>query len=463
MSTTTTSLTRALVLLGLAAVVLSGCSPAKRTGDRPNVVIITMDTVRADHLHCYDYGRETTPHIDAFARDATLYRRAVATAPWTVPTHASLFTGKFPFEHGAHAFKVDKDAENNTNPLTTSQLTLAEVFWDEGYTTGAFVANDAYLGPRWQLNQGFEVYQVSRVYSPELNEKVFGWLETARKRPFFLFVNYIDAHSPYNTKREPGLDGVYAVDDEGELVDSLYNVVMPATGEVPPVLVRQVIDQYDTAVRNLDEQVGALFDRLKLLGVYDNTIIVLTSDHGEYFGEHYLVEHSKDVYEEAVAVPLVIKNATQKNGSVVETMVSLADVPDMIISQFEGENWKGHLAAFPAVPGTHEIISEIYYTRVKDLFDPRWGFRFDRVRTAIYDWPYKYIFSSDGKHELFNLEADQGESSNLLESEPGVAARLDKRLSEFMTSRQHSDEIVEQPPLSDEERKRLKSLGYIGD
>ncbi len=463
MSTRTVSLFRLRALLALAAVVLPGCSPGGRTEGPPNVVIITLDTVRADHLHCYGYGRDTSPNTDAFARTATLYERAVATAPWTVPTHASLFTGKFPFEHGAHAFKVEKDAENNTNPLTMSQLTLAEVFWDEGYTTGAFVANDAYLGPRWQLNQGFEVYQVSRVYSQELNEKIFGWLESARKRPFFLFVNYIDAHSPYNTKRQPGLDGVYAVDDEGELVDSLYNVVMPGTGDVPAVLVRQVIDQYDTAVRNLDESVGALFDRLKLLRVYDNTIIVLTSDHGEYFGEHYLVEHSKDVYEEATEVPLVVKNAGQEAGAVVEAMVSLADVPYMIFSQFEGEKWAEHLTAFPAVPGTHEIISEIYYTRVKDLFDPRWGHRFDRVRTAVYDWPYKYIFSSDGKHELFNLETDRGESSNLLEAQPGVAARLDKRLSEFMASRERSEEMVEQPPLSDEERKRLKSLGYIGD
>jgi arylsulfatase A-like enzyme len=458
----TFSLFQALVLLVVTAYVLPACSPEKSVTP-PNVILITLDTVRADHLGCYGYDRDTSPRIDEYAKTATLYKKPIATSPWTVPTHASLFTGKYSFEHGAHAFKVKEGEVNNVNPLPLGQRTLAEVFWDEGYMTGAFVANDAFLGPRWQLNQGFETYRVSRVYAPELNDLVFDWLEVAARKSFFLFVNYIDAHKPYNTRSQPGLPGIHVVRDQGELVDSLYNTVMPGTGDVPAPLARMVVDQYDNALRNVDQQIGLLIDRLRLLGVYDNTVIVLTSDHGEFFGEHHLVEHSKDLYEEVISIPLIVKNPFQKTGEVVEHLVASTDIPHLILSQFTGDTWAGHLRAFPDAPGNHEVITEIYYSRTKDLFHPVWGHRFNRVRTAIYEWPYKYIFSSDGRHELFNLEKDRKESLNLLEQDPNAGERFAAKLQDFFAGRVRSRELVNQEPLSEEELKRLKTLGYVGD
>jgi hypothetical protein len=135
----------------------------------------------------------------------------------------------------------------------------------------------------------------------------------------------------------------------------------------------------------------------------------------------------------------------------------------MILSAFPGENWAAHLGKFPDAPGNHEIISEIYYTRTKDLFHPVWGHRFDRIRTAIYEWPFKYIVSSDGEHELYNLEVDRVEAKNLVHSDEATASRLAGRLQEFFESRSRSHERVDQQPLTKEERRRLKSLGYIGD
>ncbi|MCK4773715.1 MAG: sulfatase, partial [Candidatus Krumholzibacteria bacterium] len=263
-----------ILLAGVCA--LSGCASGDNRAAPPNVVIITLDTVRADHLGCYGYPVNTTPRLDALAICSTLYRRVVASSPWTVPTHASFFTGKFAFEHGAHGFKVDTPV-NNVNPLPTGQLTLAEVFWDEGYTTGAFVANDAFLGPRWQLNQGFETYHVERIRCSELNKKVFAWLDIASKKPFFMFVNYMDAHRPYNARPVPGLLPRPVFNDNGERLDSLYAVVMPGTNPVPADLKQKVIDQYDTALRNLDTGLGKLIEKLKSLGVYDNTVFVVTS------------------------------------------------------------------------------------------------------------------------------------------------------------------------------------------
>lgn len=457
------ALIRALVLLAVMAGVFPGCSPGRKGDATPNVILITLDTVRADHLGCYGYGRDTSPRMDALAQTATLYKRSVATSPWTVPTHASIFTGKFSFEHGAHGFKVKEGQVNNANPLPKSHRTLAEVFAREGYMTGAFVANDVFLAPRWQLNQGFKTYRVERLYAPELNELVFPWLDAAQDIPFFLFLNYMDAHRPYNTRPQPGLPGVDVISDQGELLDSLFNVVMPATGEVPEALAGKVIDQYDNAVRNLDEQIGLLIDRLQVLGLYDNTIIVLTSDHGEFFGEHLLVEHSKDLYEEVISVPLIVKYPMQKKSELNETVVASTDIPHLILAQFSGEKWATHLGAFPDAPGNHEVITEIYYSRPRDLFHPKWGHRFDRIRTAIYHWPYKYIFSSDGNHELFNLDNDGGETHNLLEREPEAGERFANKLQDFFAQRVRWEGLVDQEPLSKEEKKRLRALGYVGD
>jgi arylsulfatase A-like enzyme len=273
----------------------------------------------------------------------------------------------------------------------------------------------------------------------------------------------MDAHRPYNARPVPGLLPRPVTNDNGQLLDSLYAVVMPGDRPVPAELRQKVVDQYDTAIRNLDTGLGDLLDRLRSLGVYDNTVIVVTSDHGEFLGEHQLVEHSKDVYEEVVAVPLLIKFPGQTRGAVEETVVSATDLPHMILSAFEGETWGEHLDSFPDAPGNHEIITEIYYTRTKDLFHPVWGHRFNRIRTAIYDWPYKFIFSSDGGHELYNLDTDQAEAVNLAGRDDTTVGRLSARLQVFFDSRVRSAERVDQEPLSEEERRRLRSLGYIGD
>jgi len=244
-----------IVLLGALVAVagVAGCGGDKEPA-LPNIVLITLDTVRSDHIGCYGYARNTTPRIDQLANTATRYTRALATSSWTVPVHASLFTGRFPFENGAHAFEVPAGTVNNTNPLPASAVTLAEVLSDRGYMTGAFVANEAFLSPRWQLNQGFETYIVDREYAPMINERAYRWLDAAKTRPFFMFVNYIDAHRPYNTRPRPGLTEVPVVQDTGALLDSLVDAVMPGTGEVPAELAARVVDQYDTAIANIDEK-----------------------------------------------------------------------------------------------------------------------------------------------------------------------------------------------------------------
>jgi arylsulfatase A-like enzyme len=424
------------------------------------VILITFDTLRADHLGCYGYARPTSPNLDAFSKTADLYSRAAASSPWTVPTHASLLTGKFPFEHGAHTFETKPGAEMNVDVLAYGHTTLAEVLFDEQYDTVAFVANAAFLNPHWQMNRGFSVYTWARLDAKGLNERVFAWLETAGKRPFFLFLNYMDTHRPYNTAPVEGLLETPASRDKG-LLDSLYAEVMPGTGPVPADLVRKVVDQYDTAVANADRQFGSLVERLKARGLYDNTLIVVTSDHGEFFGEHHLVEHSKDVYQEVLWVPLLIKNPGQAGPRTVATVTSSVDIPSLVLSRLPRERAARHAPAFPYSPGNHLVISEIYYTRIKDLQHPVWGHRFDRVRTAVFQWPYKYIHSSDGNHELFHLEDDPAESRNRIGEDPARARRILFRLRQFQAERNRAGAPESRPPLSEEQIELLRSLGYV--
>jgi arylsulfatase A-like enzyme len=388
----------------------------------------------------------------------------MATSPWTVPTHASLFTGRDPFENGAHTLEAVGRSQS-INLLYDGFLTLAEALVREGFITGAFVANDGMLATRWNLDQGFQKYHIERTMAEHLNVRVFAWLDSvsATGSPFYLFINYMDTHKVYNTKPRPGFLDEPAIQDRGQLLEQLYEAVMPGVGPIPWDLVQKVVDQYDTAVANLDEQIGVLLDRLRDMGMYDNTMIILTSDHGEYFGEHYLVEHSKDVYQEVLWVPLVIKEPFQRQGRRDDTVISSSDIPYLMWSKFPVETAEKYRAEFPNVPGNHPVIAENYYARARDLFHPVWGKRFDRIRTVVYDWPYKYIHSSDGNSELYHLDYDDREAVNLIDKDRERAQAMLAALQEYVNSRPTLKERIEQPPMSAEEIQKLKSLGYIGD
>ena len=455
--------------LALAAACLAGpgcarSAPPAAPPRPPNVVLVTLDTVRADHLSAYGYPVATSPRLEAFARQATLYRRAWATSPWTIPTHASLFTGKFPFEHGAITFKVDDPAARNAWPLPPEHVTLAEALRAAGYQTAAFVANGGYLAPHWGFNQGFDSYLTRQVYAARLNEPVRRFLRRQARAPFFLFVNYIDAHRPYNSVERPGLlPRPVTPPDDGRLLVRLAEEVLPARKPVPAELRQKVVDQYDTALANLDEELGRLFDRLAELRHYDDTLIVVTSDHGEYFGEHHLVEHSKDVYEAALRVPLVVKLPGQRQGRVDDTPLSLVDVPRLVLEALPGAVARDQLERFPYRPGSHPVLAENEFTRAKDLVGRPWSWRFQRVRTAFYEGPFKLLRSSDGRHELYELERDPRESADLAATDRERLGRLMASLERFEASRaryRHTGLPGMAEPDA-EEREQLRSLGYL--
>jgi arylsulfatase len=446
---------------GLAVTLLVGCAPEITTS--PNVILITLDSLTASHLGCYGYARETSPHIDAFASQATLYRRAFSTAPWTLPTHASIMTGKFPFEHGAHTFKP-KGKSIQEYPLDDSFLTLAEALKQEGFATAAFTANTGYLDPRWKLDQGFDVYGNKRTNGEVLNKAAFKWLDAHRDESFFLFLNYMDTHGPYNVikpKKRPDFLAHVTNRRADPLFDVLMERMIAGDESLPKAEVELLGDLYDIGIANVDEYMQALFDRLRELGLYDEAMIILTSDHGEYFGEHGLAEHGKDVYQGGLWIPLIVKYPNQRKGETVKREISSADIPRLIFSRFPREIAERLLPQFSDESSERIVISENYY-----VYPAFWKLsrlsRFKRQRTVIYDWPHKLIQSSDGKHELYDLESDPGELENLFAHQSKVADEMMERLEHAKSGRV---EILEPGEAASapttQQIKELKALGYL--
>ena len=456
--------------ISLSALALASCSTAttEDRAPRPNILLITLDTLRADHLSCYGYPMPTSPRIDAFAAAATRYAQCFATSSWTVPSHASLFTGRHPFEHGAYSYDVDV-LQRNVYPLDDDHLTLAEVLAQEGYATGGVVCNTTYLDPYFRLNQGFETWDVERERAEGVNARALRWIDgwidehgsgVEGGKPFFLFLNYLDTHRPYNTTPKAG-EALFRKKSK-DLLNAMIERVL-VEGQPAGDLADELIPQYDRAVRNVDAALGELFDALVERGLWDDTVVVLTSDHGEYFGEHELVEHSKDIYVEGLAVPLVVKRPYQTEGEVIATPASLVDVPRLILANLGRELEERLAARFRYVPGNHPILAELHYSRSKDLLSPDYGQRFRRVRTALYDGGYKYIQSSDGADELYRLADDPGETRNLIDAEPALAAELAAKLAAIQSRDRWDPGPPPRVAIDPGQLSEMQALGYAGE
>lgn len=453
-----------IVVLGLMVGVLvwqGARGGAVEHVERPHVVLITLDTIRADHLGCYGYARPTSPNIDRFAEHAVRYQRSIATAPWTLPSHASMFTGLYPHEHGARSFKVSDRRQNNARPLPRAHTRLAEVLQRLGYRTAAFVANNVYLTKRWNLHQGFDEYRVERQRASGVNRDTLRWLASQDEQPFFLFVNYMDAHRPYNTASGPSQVD-WDVPRDRSLLNQLIDDAMTGDGKADPALREAVVAQYDNAIAHVDRAVGQLLSALDEAGHGDRALIVVTSDHGEYFGEHRLVEHSKDVYEGAVRVPLLIREPGRHRGRSDGTPVTSAHLPRMILERIPAA--RRELEHFPRRAGDEPILSENYFTRTKDLLHPVWGHRFNRVRTAIYDLPLKLIHSTRDEPELYDIERDPRERHDLAPSQPDKAAELVRRIPDSLRREDAGGDPAQgeaAPELTPREIRNLRALGYM--
>ncbi len=441
-------------LLGLLAV-LGGCADAVDLGRiPPPVILISLDTVRADTLSCYGGPEGATPRLDEFASSAVRFETCIASAPWTLPSHASMFTGLYPLEHSAHSFLPGPGHQgDNVFALHPRFETLAEALGARGYATAGIVANSIYLRPGLGLDAGFQTWDVRRQPGAKVTDRALAWLDETDggdpARPRFLFVNYLDAHRPYATL-DPN-------DRPREALDALIDQVM-VRGDEPGELGARVRQMHQGAVRQLDVEVGRLLDGLKERGLFDSAIIVITSDHGEAFGAHGTVEHSKDLYEELVRVPLLVKGPLQNVGSESKVPASSVDVPGLIAGHLAGTDAESAAGLFSRLPGNHVLLSENHFSRIGDLL--RYGDRYHRERRAIYDGDLKLIIDSRGNHELYDLSVDPGETKNLAGERAMDLDRLLGADAAFAAKRRYEGERALPGKLSALEMAELGHLGY---
>jgi len=294
----------------------------------PNVLLVVLDTLRADHVSAYGYARSTTPRLDGLAEHGVLFEQAFANSSWTLPSHASLLTGRLPGEHGA----------DWREPMRAGIPTLAEAFAARGYATAAFAANTSYVAPEWGLGPGFtrfEVYGSSwaddvvrtaygrrlalnllprlgyfdipgRKRAPEVNREFLSWLDAADGRPFFAFLNYLDVHDPYVTDA-PHHQRFSTDAARGDVINFQFQPhAFRRQAGITAAEIQAEIDAYDGCLTYLDEHLGRLFDEIARRGLDGSTLVVVTSDHGESFGEHDLFGHGNSLFLESLHVPLIV-------------------------------------------------------------------------------------------------------------------------------------------------------------
>lgn len=423
----------------------------------PNVLLLILDTVRAQDLSLYGFERPTTPALSRLAARGIRFDRAIAPAPWTLPSHASFFTGEWP-----HSLSADWLA-----PLDTRFPTLAEKLQARGYSTAGFVGNLLYTDTEKGLARGFLHYEDFTISLGELSRAsalirefsdnrplrelfhsydLFGrksarvidrdflsWLDHREPRPFFAFLNFFDAHAPYLPSPEfrdrfatPGPPLPYRpwVRYRGR----------PKVDSLPADYVRDNLDRYHASLAELDDEIGRLFAELERRGVLDRTIVILASDHGEQFGEHALMGHGNSLYRPLLHVPLVVwLPGAAGAGSVVPDAVSLRDLPHTVL-ELAGDPAGGgfpgkSLARFwdPArraeVTGRDTLLMELSFNDKLPKGTP-----IDRgpMRAVLLDTLH-YIRNGDGVEELYDFERDLAQAIDLARTPAGAADLPDFR------------------------------------
>ncbi|HEX6463125.1 MAG TPA: sulfatase-like hydrolase/transferase [Vicinamibacterales bacterium] len=414
-------------LVFIVALLAGACArsaPAVRTNAPVrNVVLITIDTLRADHVGVYGYSAARTPTLDALAHVGIRFERAYATAPITLVSHASLLTGRYPPGHGArhNGLRVD--------PTTSS---LAGAFASQGCATGAFVAAFP-LDRRFGLNKGFDAYGDTMPRDANgrlLNERpgrsvvdeALAWLDAHRQVRFFLWIHLFEPHAPYGNPSDPAQAA------------------------------RPAIERYDAEITEADAQAGRLIAALGDLK--KDTLIVAAADHGEAFGEHGEISHSVFVYDVTLRVPLIVAGPGITAGAVVTEPVSLVDVAPTIASlaglgtfDADGTNLSPLLRTSDTGPRPPDRA--LYAESFAPLFDFGWS----PLRTLRRgDW--KYIAAP--KPELYNLKTDPAETHNVVDAQPSRAADLSRQIDAI------SGATLPQARAPDAEtRARLQALGYV--
>ncbi len=421
--------------------------------DGPNVLVILVDTFRADHTGLYGYTRrETTPNLDAFAETALVFDHAVSPAAWTLPSVASTMTGRYTTMLGA----VDGKG------LRLQDQTLAEIMLDAGVTTAAFSTNPL-IGPSHKFDQGFETFEhFPWGRAEKVNRRFLRWLDDAESVQWFAYLHYIDPHDPYEAPKPWRVfrDNQYAgVFRDDKALNQLARSVNYDNAPPFPVDSRDVEFLkacYDEEILYWDAQFGALLDELERRNLDGHTIIVILSDHGEGFGDHGKFKHGQQVYEEAVHVPLVLSipgsGLAGRHRETVETR-KLAGTLLKLVDIGRPRSLRGDLLNTESEIGPPATLYTRYTIRPDDATTRRGLF-------ALFRGRWKYIRDvGRNTEQLFDLEADPYERENLAETNPGRLGGFRKLFDAFR--REYPRPKGPEKGPTEETIEDLRALGYV--
>ncbi len=441
----------------------SSIAQVKSAPSAPNVIVIGIDTLRADHvafLGPLANGRDTTPNLRQLAERGTVFTGAIAQAPWTMASFGSIFTGKYPFEHGA----ISKEGE-----LRKSEVTLAEVLREAGYDTGAVVSH-VFVSDNQGFSQGYDFFDKSNVKGEDditsegVTNCALGWLKRKRTKPFFLFTHYFDPHYEYRDHPE----STYADGYDGWLKKELQiQNVRHKRHWLADVEKKWLVDLYDEEIVHTDREIGRMLDHLAKTGADKNTWIVVVGDHGEEFFEHGWIGHSITLFDEVLHVPLLIVppvgGAHEKIiDEQVETRSVFATALDAAGVKWDVHNLGPSLLSF--VNGAKKDATErerIAYScvwtpdakvdtglraQIFSLRTPRWKLIWDQAR---------------GVKELFDLQKDPGELTDVSQLESTEFSRLFALLQSWSDDQKKQLPKIPYRKITGAEAVRLHELGYM--
>jgi len=435
--------------------------------ERPNVVLVVVDTLRADRLSCYGHAAPTSPRLDALAARGTRFERAFASAPWTIPGTASVLTGLSPPEHGL--------GTSRSYYLVDAVETLAEAFQRAGFTTAAFAGNPL-IAPARGFDQGFEHFVVYRwARALHITPDVAAWLREQGERRFFLYVHHVDPHAPYEPTDASRArfvpappPGVAEVDPRGTIA-SWYEDQGTDRERVLASVAHQS-NLYDAEVHDVDAQIGALLDELEALGLADRTLVCVTSDHGEEFAEHGWAGHHEQLFDESVRVPLIFAGpgvppgrviaAAVENRFTAPTLLALASVAPR--GGAAGPNLlSAEELALAAGPGVYVLNSLGTWAD----FDARTVRKLGPNQSVIVDgWRLVQCPAppeGEPLYALYDLAADPACRHDVAAQHPERVADLSARIKAWIKAGKERQPTL--APTSAATEEMLRELGYIGD
>ncbi len=467
--------TGSALVIGVLSVFFAACGgpeeQPKSSGERtsfsetrlPNILLITLDTTRQDHLGLYGYPLPTSPNLDRLAQDALVYTQAYSTSSWTMPAHASLFTGKFPSSHGAqydpNGPLVLSDGISGpeswdalrTRGIAVNEITLAMLLQEKGYDTGAIVAGP-WLKRIFGLDKGFahfddnDIDTVNGRTAESVTEAAVSWInqfvnQTAnqdKETPFFLFLNYFDPHGPYAPPPE-FVPLFLSKEDVSQEADPRSSHQM------------EINAYYDAEIRYMDHHLGQLFRFLEEAHLYQDTWIIITADHGELLGERGLTGHGDYLTQEEIRIPMIVKypkgtgekGTSPKNIQLTDVLPMIAHALDLPLpTEIQGQApWEL----------THPIVAEVYPLPHNSGGDSQ----------VLIEGRYKFVWSSKQDPQLYDLSAQQPEAINLIEQEGSTAQSLWAKLRAYQDSWSKPGPAAEGGTIDAETLEALKNLGYV--